>query len=149
MGYRVTRGPVAKTVDEDLNLFHIARERFDRAVPFTREPHGWRGIAEWLFRPERMIKVTLPVEMDDGYVHVFTGYRVLHSTKRGPGKGGIRFHPDVNEDEIKALAEWMTWKCALVDVPFGGAKGGVECDPPQTVAERETKVDTPLHCCSR
>lgn len=129
MGYRVTRGPVAKTVDEDLNLFHIARERFDRAVPFTREPHGWRGIAEWLFRPERMIKVTLPVEMDDGYVHVFTGYRVLHSTMRGPGKGGIRFHPDVNEDEIKALAEWMTWKCALVDVPFGGAKGGVECDP--------------------
>ena len=117
------------TVDEDLNLFHIARERFDRAVPFTREPHRWRGIAEWLFRPERIIKVTLPVEMDDGYVHVFTGYRVLHSTMRGPGKGGIRFHPDVDEDEIKALAMWMTWKCALVDVPFGGAKGGVECDP--------------------
>ena len=117
------------TVDEDLNLFHIARERFGRAVPFTREPHRWRGIAEWLFRPERIIKVTLPVEMDDGYVHVFTGYRVLHSTIRGPGKGGIRFHPDVDEDEIKALAMWMTWKCALVDVPFGGAKGGVECDP--------------------
>ena len=117
------------TVNEDLNLFHIARERFDRAVPFTREPHRWRGIAEWLFRPERIIKVTLPVEMDDGYVHVFTGYRVLHSTIRGPGKGGIRFHPDVDEDEIKALAMWMTWKCALVDIPFGGAKGGVECDP--------------------
>ncbi len=117
------------TVNEDLNLFHIARERFDRAVPFTREPHRWRGIAEWLFRPERIIKVTLPVEMDDGYVHIFTGYRVLHSTMRGPGKGGIRFHPDVNEDEIKALAMWMTWKCALVDIPFGGAKGGVECDP--------------------
>ena len=120
---------MAKTGGEDLNLFHIAREQFDRAVPFTLEPEGWRGMAEWLFRPDRMIKVTLPVEMDDGYVHVFTGYRVLHSTIRGPGKGGIRFHPDVDEDEIKALAGWMTWKCALVDVPFGGAKGGVECDP--------------------
>jgi glutamate dehydrogenase (NAD(P)+) len=113
---------------EDLNSFNIARTQFDRAVPFTDDLNGWRGMAEWMFRPERTVKVTIPVVMDDGYVHVFTGYRVLHSTVRGPGKGGIRFHPSVDEDEVKALAAWMTWKCALVDVPFGGAKGGVECD---------------------
>ncbi len=114
---------------EDLNPFHIARQQFDRARPFADDLRGWRGISEFLFQPERIVKVTLPVWMDDGYVRTFTGFRVLHSTARGPGKGGVRFHPQVDEDEVKALAAWMTWKCALVDVPFGGAKGGVECDP--------------------
>jgi glutamate dehydrogenase (NAD(P)+) len=123
---------------EDINLHHIAKSQFDAAVPFTTKLEGWRGLAEWLFRPERIIKVTLPVEMDDGYVHTFTGYRVLHDTSRGPGKGGIRFHPSVAEDEITALATWMTWKCALVDVPFGGAKGGVQCDP-TTLSWREKR----------
>lgn len=116
---------------EDHNLFNIAHQQFLRAVPFTDEPQGWRGIAEWLFEPDRIIKVTFPIVMDDGYVHVFRGYRVVHSTLRGPAKGGIRFHPSVGEDEIKALAVWMSWKCALVEIPFGGAKGGVRCDPPQ------------------
>jgi glutamate dehydrogenase (NAD(P)+) len=113
---------------EDLNPHHVARRQFDLAVPFVGDLDGWRGMAEWLFRPEKIVAVTLPVEMDDGYVHTFSGYRVVHNTARGPGKGGIRFHPIVNEDEVKALATWMTWKCALVDIPFGGAKGGVNCD---------------------
>src|SRR5262249_25661728 len=70
-----------------------------------------------------------PIEMADGGVRTFTGYRVLHSNVRGPGKGGIRYHPDVTVDEVRALASWMTWKCAVIDVPFGGAKGGVTCNP--------------------
>ncbi len=115
---------------EDLNPHHVARRQFDLATPFVGELDGWRGMAEWLFQPEKTVTVTVPVEMDDGYVHVFTGYRVVHNTVRGPGKGGIRFHPNVDADEVKALATWMTWKCALVDIPFGGAKGGVTCDPP-------------------
>jgi len=73
--------------------------------------------------------VEFPVEMDDGSVRTFIGYRALHSRVRGPGKGGIRYHPDVTEDEVRALASWMTWKCAVADVPFGGAKGGIVCDP--------------------
>lgn len=114
---------------EDLDLFHMARRQFDRAAPFVHPLEGWRGMAEMLFEPERTIKLSLPVVLDDGCVHNFQGYRVLHDNVRGPGKGGIRFHPDVNENEIKALAAWMTWKCALTNIPFGGAKGGVACDP--------------------
>jgi glutamate dehydrogenase (NAD(P)+) len=116
-------------VTEDLNLHRITRQQFDRAVPFADDLHGWRGIAEWLFEPEHIMEVTLPVRLDDEFVHMFRGYRVLHSAIRGPGKGGVRFHPDAGVDEVKALATWMSWKCALVDVPFGGAKGGVVCDP--------------------
>ena len=70
-----------------------------------------------------------PVKLDDGSVRVFTGYRVQHNTSRGPAKGGLRFHPQADLDDVRALAMWMTWKCALVEVPFGGAKGGVACDP--------------------
>ena len=79
--------------------------------------------------PEREITVYIPVALDNGLIEVYTGYRVLHSTVRGPGKGGIRFSPEVSLDEVRALAAWMTWKCAVVDIPFGGAKGGVICDP--------------------
>jgi len=116
-------------VPEDLNPHHIARAQFERAIPFVENITGWEGISEWLFEPERVVKLTLPVVMDDGRVRVFHGYRVLHNTARGPGKGGIRFFPTVDEDEVKALATWMTWKCAVVNIPFGGAKGGVNCDP--------------------
>jgi glutamate dehydrogenase (NAD(P)+) len=130
----------ARLPTEDLNLFNIAKKQFDAAVPFTRDLEGWRGMAEWIFRPERIIRVTLPVVMDDGYVHTFTGYRVLHDTIRGPGKGGFRFHPNVDEDEIKALATWMSWKCALLDIPFGGAKGGVQCDPTELSAEEKRRI---------
>lgn len=82
-----------------------------------------------LVSPERELKVSIPVRMDDGHVEIFEGYRVQHSTIRGPAKGGIRFHPDVNLDEVKALAAWMTFKCAVVNIPYGGGKGGVVCDP--------------------
>ena len=127
-----------RTSTEDLDLFHIARRQFDRAVPFVHPLEGWRGMAELLFEPKRTIKVTLPVVLDDGFVHNFQGYRVLHDNVRGPGKGGIRFHPDVDENEVKGLATWMTWKCALTDIPFGGAKGGVACDP-KTLSENEKR----------
>ncbi len=83
-------------------------------------------ILKW---PERELKVSIPIEMDDGSVEVFDGYRVQHSDSRGPYKGGVRYHPDVDIDEVRALAGWMTLKCSLVDIPFGGAKGGIKCDP--------------------
>ena len=91
--------------------------------------------------PERELKVSVPVQMDDGTVKVFGGYRIQHSTSRGPAKGGIRFHPNVNNDEVKALAAWMTFKCAVVGIPYGGGKGGVICDPSQ-LSEREMRAIT-------
>lgn len=87
------------------------------------------GIHEILSRPERELTVSVPVVMDDGRIKVFTGYRVQHSSARGPCKGGIRYHPDVNISEVRALAALMTWKCAVVGIPYGGAKGGIQCDP--------------------
>ena len=88
--------------------------------------------------PECELKVSIPIEMDDGSLKVFEGYRVLHSTLRGPSKGGIRFHHDVNIDDVKALAAWMTFKCAVVNIPYGGGKGGV-CVDPKTLSENELK----------
>ncbi|HJP65071.1 MAG TPA: Glu/Leu/Phe/Val dehydrogenase [Actinomycetota bacterium] len=87
------------------------------------------GVHEVLRRPRRALEVAVPVRMDDGTVQVFTGYRVHHNTSRGPSKGGLRYHPAVTLDEVKALAMWMTWKCSVVGIPFGGAKGGVVVDP--------------------
>jgi glutamate dehydrogenase/leucine dehydrogenase len=112
---------------EDLNPFHIAALQFDRSAVHLS---GVRpDVLDFLKRPQRTVMLEFPVEMDDGRIHTFTGYRVLHSRVRGPGKGGMRYHPQVTADEVRALAAWMTWKCALIDVPFGGAKGGVACDP--------------------
>ena len=91
--------------------------------------------------PERELKVAIPVRMDDGTTHVFEGYRIQHSTSRGPAKGGIRFHPAVNLDEVKALAAWMTFKCAVVNIPYGGGKGGVVCDP-NKLSENEIRAIT-------
>ena len=125
---------------EDLNPNHIARQQFDAALAYLPELTESPGMADWLFEPERIVKVTLPVRLNDGCVHVFHGYRVLHSTLRGPGKGGIRFHPDVDEEEVMALAAWMTLKCALVDIPFGGAKGGVACDPRTLTPYEKSRV---------
>jgi glutamate dehydrogenase (NAD(P)+) len=88
-----------------------------------------QGLYEVLVTPDREITVSLPVHMDDGRLKVFKGYRVQHNMARGPAKGGIRYAPDVNLDEVRALAAWMTWKCAVVNIPFGGAKGGIVCDP--------------------
>jgi glutamate dehydrogenase/leucine dehydrogenase len=112
---------------EDLNPFHTAAQQFDRATAYL--PQLQRGLIDFLKRPARTVIVEFPVELADGSVQTFTGYRVLHSHVRGPGKGGIRYHPAVTLDEVRALASWMTWKCAVIDVPFGGAKGGVCCNP--------------------
>ena len=112
---------------EDLNPYHISAQQFDRAAAYM--PELKRGLIEFLKRPDRTVIVEFPIEMDDGSVQMFTGYRVLHNNVRGPGKGGIRYHPDVTVDEVRALASWMTWKCAVIDVPFGGAKGGVAFNP--------------------
>lgn len=105
----------------------IAREQFGRAASHIRGLK--RGLIDFLDSPKRIIKVNFPVEMEDGSVRTFHGYRVLHNSVLGPGKGGIRYHPEVDEDEVIALAALMTWKCALLRLPFGGAKGGVECNP--------------------
>ena len=118
---------LADAATEDLNPFHIARQQIEHALQYI--PGLNPGLIEFLIRPGRIITVEFPIEMDDGSVRSFTGHRVLHSHVRGPGKGGIRYHPDVTPDEVRALASWMSWKCAVVNVPFGGAKGGVACRP--------------------
>src|SRR5207302_1577266 len=115
------------TAREDLNPYHIAGQQFDRAA--AHMPELKRGLIEYLKRPGRTVIVEFPVELEDGSVRTFTGYRVLHNRVRGPGKGGVRYHPAVTLDEVRALAAWMNWKCAVIDVPFGGAKGGVCCNP--------------------
>src|SRR3989304_5155801 len=104
----------------------MALAQYDRAVKYLPLK---RGIEEFLRAPKRELTVNFPVRMDDRSVKIFTGYRVHHSTARGPTKGGIRYHPGVTLDEVRALAMWMTWKCAVLSLPFGGAKGGVVCDP--------------------
>jgi len=115
-------------VFEDLNSFRIAMRQFDTAAEkMGLDP----GLREVLRRPRRSLSLSLPVKMDDGTIRVFEGFRVQHSNARGPCKGGIRYHPEVTFDEVKALASWMTWKCATVNLPFGGAKGGIICDPKQ------------------
>src|SRR5262245_32909960 len=123
---------------EDLNLYRIAQSQFDNAARYVPELKA--GMMEFLRRCSRSITVEFPVEMDDGSVRVFVGHRMLHSRIRGPGKGGIRYHPDVTADEVRALASWMTWKCALIDVPFGGAKGGVQCNPKELTKNELRKI---------
>ncbi len=113
---------------EHENPFHIAQQQFDKAADLLDLPRGIRAI---LRVPNRELSIHFPVKMDDGSTEVFTGYRVQHNLSRGPAKGGIRFHPQVDIDEVRALAMWMTWKCALVNIPYGGAKGGVIVDPGQ------------------
>jgi glutamate dehydrogenase (NAD(P)+) len=118
--------PVQKTTDIRLSALENAMQQFDEAAERLNVD---RTMLEILKQPRRAVIVKLPIQMDDGRFEVFTGYRVQHSITRGPAKGGIRYHPDVNLDEVSALAAWMTWKCAIVGIPFGGAKGGIACDP--------------------
>src|SRR6202521_2750006 len=113
-------------VPEEMNVYQNAEARFEVAA---NKLGLEQGLYRYLKYPSKEITLYIPVGMDNGQLEVFTGYRVLHSTVRGPGKGGIRFAPDVSLDEVRALATWMTWKCAVVNIPFGGAKGGVICDP--------------------
>lgn len=111
----------------EADLFAVARLQFERALTFIDDLKA--GVVESLLAPKRTVHVRFPIVMDDESVQIFHGFRVLHSSARGPGKGGIRYHPAVTEAEVAALAAFMTWKTALADVPFGGAKGGVVCDP--------------------
>jgi glutamate dehydrogenase (NAD(P)+) len=114
------------SLEQETNPWVAAEARFDEAAEKLNLDDGMRKV---LKSPAREITVNIPVGLDDGRLEVFTGYRVQHSIARGPGKGGIRFAPDVTLDEVRALASWMTWKCAVVNIPFGGAKGGVICQP--------------------
>ncbi|HEX9426738.1 MAG TPA: Glu/Leu/Phe/Val dehydrogenase [Candidatus Polarisedimenticolia bacterium] len=120
-------------VKEVLNPFQIAQAQFDTAAELLKLDPWLRNV---LRKPKRQLIVAIPTKMDDGSIHVFEGYRVQHSLARGPAKGGIRYHPDVTLDEVKALASWMTWKCATVNIPYGGGKGGVVCDP-KKMSQRE------------
>ena len=113
-------------VVDEFNPLLSAEARFDNAAEKLGLDDGMRKI---LRAPAREMTVNIPVPLDDGRVEVFTGYRVQHSIARGPAKGGIRYAPDVTLDEVRALASWMTWKCAVTNVPFGGGKGGIICDP--------------------
>ena len=113
-------------VDLELNPWESAAHRFNEAAELLGLEDGMRKV---LRTPTMELTVNIPVMLDDGRIEVFTGYRVQHSIARGPAKGGIRFAPDVSLDEVRALAAWMTWKCAVVGIPFGGGKGGVICEP--------------------
>src|SRR5437899_5909778 len=116
-----------KEIKED-NPFESMMSRFDRAAQLLSLDPDLYAVMRV---PNRELKVYIPTRMDSGRIQVFEGFRVQHNFARGPAKGGIRFAPDVNLDEVRALAAWMTWKCAVVNVPFGGAKGGIICDPIQ------------------
>ncbi len=113
-------------IQKELNPLANAERQFEEAAARLNLPPGLKEVIK---RPRRATIVSLPVMMDDGSIRVFTGYRVQHSIARGPAKGGIRYHPQVTLDEVEALAAWMTWKCAVVNIPFGGGKGGIVCDP--------------------
>jgi glutamate dehydrogenase (NAD(P)+) len=114
------------TLEQEINPWEAQAARFDYAAQKLNLDEGLWKVLRY---PAREIIVHIPVMMDNGTIEVFTGFRVQHSIARGPGKGGIRYSPDVTLDEVRALASWMTWKCAVVNIPFGGAKGGVICDP--------------------
>lgn len=117
--------------------FESMMRRFDIAADILElDP----GIYEYLKTPEKQVIISIPIAMDDGSIQVFKGYRVIHSTVRGPSKGGIRVTNMVNLNEVKALAAWMTWKCAVVNIPFGGAKGGIKCDPLRLTENQFEKV---------
>ena len=118
--------PVSISHENENNPWLAAAARFDEAALRLKLDDG---MCKVLRTPAKEITVNIPVQLDDGRLEVFTGYRVQHSLARGPAKGGIRFAPDVTLDEVRALASWMTWKCAVVNIPFGGGKGGVICDP--------------------
>jgi glutamate dehydrogenase (NAD(P)+) len=119
------------------NSFEIAQAQFDRVAELIGLDEATRELLRW---PQREYSFGIPVRMDDGRIRVFRGFRVQHSDARGPSKGGIRFHPQETLDTVRALAMWMTWKCALVDIPLGGGKGGVICDPHHLSSREQEQV---------
>ncbi len=132
---RITEVLQKEAVRTTINPYQMMLRQLDLARVHTSIPDG---IWKILRSPERSLEVSIPIIRDDGEIEVFTGYRVQYSSARGPCKGGIRYHPGVTLDEVKALAGWMTWKCAVANVPYGGAKGGVVCDPTR-LSEREVE----------
>ncbi len=123
---------------EDLNPLHLTHAQFQRAVVYLDDIK--KGLIGFLMAPKRSISVCFPIQMDDGSVRIFTGYRVLHNRVLGPGKGGVRYHPDIDQTDVSALAELMTWKCSLIKVPFGGAKGGVRCNPKELSTDELRRI---------
>ncbi len=119
------------------NPFEMAQAQFDKVADILNLESGVR---ELLRNPLREYTFLIPVHMDDGAVKVFRGFRVQHNDARGPSKGGIRFHPQETIDTVRALATWMTWKCAVVDIPLGGGKGGVICDPHNLSAREQEQI---------
>ena len=111
---------------EAINPFEVALKQLNEAVKLIKLD---KGLHEVLANPKRVLTVSLPIKMDNGEIQVFTGFRSQHNDARGPYKGGIRYHPQVSIEEVKALSMWMTWKCAIADIPYGGGKGGVICNP--------------------
>jgi len=124
--------------NETLDPILISEIQFDKANSYIS--HLQRGLVEFLKQPKRINIVNFPIELDDGSVKTFRGYRIIHNRVFGPGKGGIRYHPDVNEAEVESLAKLMTWKCALVNIPFGGAKGGVSCNTKELSTNELRKI---------
>src|SRR5688572_11266921 len=130
--------PTPQATTPGARALAAAQAQYDAAAAYLDiEP----GLREVLRVPQRELVVKFPVKLDDGSVRVFTGFRVQHNVSRGPAKGGLRLHPQADLDDVRALAMWMTWKCALVDVPFGGSKGGVTCDP-RTMSAKELEAVT-------
>jgi glutamate dehydrogenase/leucine dehydrogenase len=126
-GLEIEKGwAMLATLAAEKNAYEVALHNFDLAADALGLEENVRAMIKY---PERILSVSVPVRMDNGTILRFEGYRVQHSTTRGPAKGGIRYHPNVTLDEVKALATWMTWKCAVVNIPFGGGKGGVTCNP--------------------
>jgi glutamate dehydrogenase (NAD(P)+) len=125
--------PAEAMFSSEVNPYRVALHQFDTA---TAHLDLKKGLIDFLRQPRRALIVTFPARMDDESVQMFTGYRVHHSAVMGPSKGGVRYHPDISLDEMRALAMWNTWKCAVVNVPFGGAQGGVACDP-EMLSQRE------------
>ena len=131
-----TPAPLKKS-SKPFNSFQIAQAQFDKVAEYLGLDSATKDLLRY---PLREFQFAIPVRMDDGMVKIFRGFRVQHNDARGPGKGGIRFHPQETIDTVRALSMWMTWKCAVVDIPLGGAKGGVICDPHNLSAREQEQI---------
>jgi glutamate dehydrogenase len=129
--------PAPRRSSKAFNSFQIAQAQFDKVAEYLGLDAGTRELLRF---PMREFQFAIPVHMDDGSARIFRGFRVQHNDARGPGKGGIRFHPQETIDTVRALAMWMTWKCAVVDIPLGGAKGGVICDPHNLSSREQEQI---------